>query len=197
MKAIGYKIPKTITASESLVDIEIAKLVAEGHDILVDVKAVSANHVYYNIRRNTPRNADMDWNVIVWDAAGLGVAVGSSVTKFSPGDEVWYAGSIVRPGANAEFHLVDERIVGRKPAKLNWADAAALPLTSLTAWEAFFDRMDVKRSVPGAANAILIDGGAGGVGSIGIQIAGRITDLTLSQTASRPENQGVKRQSVV
>src|SRR5690606_36921776 len=107
MKAIGYKIPKASTASESLVDIEIAKPVPEGHDILVEVKAASVNPVDYKIRRSTPPAEGMDWKVIGWDAAGIVVAVGSSVTKFSPGDEVWYAGSIVRPGANAEFHLID------------------------------------------------------------------------------------------
>ncbi len=108
------------------------------------------------------------------------------------GDEVWYAGSITRPRANAEFHLVDERIVGKKPSKLNWAEAAALPLTSLTACEALFDRLDVNKPVPGAAPAILIIGGAGGVGSIAIQIARQFTDLTVIATASRPETQVVK-----
>lgn len=187
MKAVGYKTPSPIDAAESLVDIEIAKPVPEGHDILVEVKAVSVNPVDYKIRRSTPPQEGVEWKVVGWDAAGVVAAVGPDVTRFAPGDEVWYAGSILRPGTNAEFHLVDEHIVGRKPSKLGWADAAALPLTSLTAWEAFFDRMDVKKQVPGAANAILVIGGAGGVGSIAIQIARQFTDLTVIATASRPE----------
>jgi len=193
MKAVGYKIPAPITASDSLVDIDLPKPVPEGHDILVEVKAVSVNPVDYKIRRSTPPAAGADWKVIGWDAAGVVRDVGPDVTKFKVGDEVWYAGSITRPGANAELHLVDERIVGHKPVKLGWADAAALPLTSLTAWEAFFDRLDVKRPVPGAAPAILIIGGAGGVGSIAIQIARQFTGLTVIATASRPETQDFVR----
>jgi NADPH:quinone reductase len=187
MKAIGYKTPSPIAAADSLVDIDIAKPAPEGRDILVEVKAVSVNPVDYKVRRSTPPAEGIDWKVVGWDAAGIVAAVGPDAKKFKPGDEVWYAGSITRPGANAEYHLVDERIVGRKPSKLDWADAAALPLTSLTAWEAFFDRMEVKRPVPGAANALLIVGGAGGVGSIAIQIARQFTDLTVIATASRPE----------
>jgi NADPH:quinone reductase len=187
MKAIGYKTPSPIAAADSLVDIDIAKPAPEGRDILVEVKAVSVNPVDYKVRRSTPPAEGIDWKVVGWDAAGIVAAVGPDAKKFKPGDEVWYAGSITRPGANAEYHLVDERIVGRKPSKLDWADAAALPLTSLTAWEAFFDRMGVKRPVPGAANALLIVGGAGGVGSIAIQIARQFTDLTVIATASRPE----------
>ncbi|MGY5811716.1 zinc-binding alcohol dehydrogenase family protein [Rhizobium sp. LEGMi198b] len=187
MKAVGYKTPSAIDGADSLVDIEIAKPVPEGHDILVEMKAVSVNPVDYKIRRSTPPAEGMDWKVIGWDAAGIVAAVGPEVTRFAPGDEVWYAGSILRPGTNAEFHLVDERIVGHKPSKLDWSDAAALPLTTLTAWEALFDRMNVKKPVSGAANAILIIGGAGGVGSIAIQIARQFTDLTVIATASRPQ----------
>ncbi|UWU24223.1 zinc-binding alcohol dehydrogenase family protein (plasmid) [Rhizobium sp. CB3060] len=187
MKAVGYKTPSAVDGADSLVDIEIAKPVPEGHDILVEMKAVSVNPVDYKIRRSTPPAEGMDWKVIGWDAAGIVAAVGPEVTRFAPGDEVWYAGSILRPGTNAEFHLVDERIVGHKPSKLDWSDAAALPLTTLTAWEALFDRMNVKKPVSGAANAILIIGGAGGVGSIAIQIARQFTDLTVIATASRPQ----------
>lgn len=122
-----------------------------------------------------------------WDAAGIVREVGPDATRFAPGDEVYYAGSLIRSGTNAQFHLVDERIAGRKPASLDWAEAAALPLTTLTAWEAMFDRLDVLKSVPGAAPAILIIGGAGGVGSIAVQIARQCTDLTVISTASRPE----------
>ena len=187
MKAVGYKTPSAIDAADSLVDIEIAKPVPEGHDILVEVKAVSVNPVDYKVRRSTPPAQGMDWKVVGWDAAGVVAAIGPEVTRFAPGDEVWYAGSILRSGTNAEFHLVDERIVGRKPSKLDWSDAAALPLTTLTAWEALFDRMNVKKPVSGAANAILIIGGAGGVGSIATQIARQFTELSVIATASRPE----------
>ncbi|MBZ9966073.1 zinc-binding alcohol dehydrogenase family protein [Mesorhizobium sp. BR1-1-2] len=187
MKAIGYKTPSPIDAADSLIDIELPRPEPKGRDILVEVKAISVNPVDYKIRHSTPPAAGVEWKVVGWDAAGIVAAVGPDVSGFKAGDEVWYAGSITRPGANAEFHLVDERIVGRKPSKLGWADAAALPLTSLTAWEAFFDRMDVKKPVPGAAAAILIIGGAGGVGPIAIQIARQFTDLTVIATASRPE----------
>ncbi|HGW2957194.1 TPA: zinc-binding alcohol dehydrogenase family protein [Raoultella ornithinolytica] len=171
----------------SLVDIDLPRPVAEGGDILVEVKAVSVNPVDYKIRSSTPP-ADGDWKVLGWDAAGIVQEVGPDVTQFAVGDEVYYAGSLIRPGTNAEFHLVDARIVGRKPASLDWAEAAALPLTTLTAWEAMFDRLDVTKPVPGAA-AILIIGGAGGVGSIAIQIARQRTDLIVISTASRPETQ--------
>lgn len=187
MKAVGYKVPGPIAEDASLVDIDLPRPVAEGGDILVEVKAVSVNPVDYKIRSSTPP-ADGDWKVLGWDAAGIVQEVGPDVTQFAVGDEVYYAGSLIRPGTNAEFHLVDARIVGRKPASLDWAEAAALPLTTLTAWEAMFDRLDVMKPVPGAA-AILIIGGAGGVGSIAIQIARQRTDLIVISTASRPETQ--------
>ena len=187
MKAVGYKVPGPIAEDASLVDIDLPRPVAEGGDILVEVKAVSVNPVDYKIRSSTPP-ADGDWKVLGWDAAGIVQEVGPDVTQFAVGDEVYYAGSLIRPGTNAEFHLVDARFVGRKPASLDWAEAAALPLTTLTAWEAMFDRLDVTKPVPGAA-AILIIGGAGGVGSIAIQIARQRTDLIVISTASRPETQ--------
>lgn len=187
MKAVGYKVPGPIAEDASLVDIDLPRPVAEGGDILVEVKAVSVNPVDYKIRSSTPP-ADGDWKVLGWDAAGIVQEVGPDVTQFAVGDEVYYAGSLIRSGTNAQFHLVDARIVGRKPASLDWAEAAALPLTTLTAWEAMFDRLDVTKPVPGAA-AILIIGGAGGVGSIAIQIARQRTDLIVISTASRPETQ--------
>jgi zinc-binding alcohol dehydrogenase family protein len=127
------------------------------------------------------------WQVLGWDVSGVVVETGPEASRFRAGDEVLYAGSIARPGANVEFHLVDERIVGRKPASLSHAAAAALPLTTITAWEALFDRLDVRRPVPGAARVLLIIGGAGGVGSIAIQLARRLTDMTVIATASRSE----------
>ncbi|MFT9114959.1 MAG: zinc-binding alcohol dehydrogenase family protein, partial [Acetobacter malorum] len=129
------------------------------------------------------------WRVLGWDAAGVVVGTGPDVTDFSVGDEVFYAGAINRPGTNAEFHLVDERIVGRKPRSLTWAEAAALPLTAITAWEMLFDRLDIRRSVPGTVPSILIIGGAGGVSSMAIQLAKVLTDITVIATASRPETQ--------
>lgn len=187
MKAVGYKVSGPIAGDAALVDIDLPRPVAAGYDILVEVKAVSVNPVDYKVRKSTPP-ADGDWKVLGWDAAGIVSEVGPEATQFKVGDEVYYAGSIIRPGTNAEFHLVDARIVGRKPASLDWAEAAALPLTTLTAWEAMFDRLDVTKPVPGAA-AILIIGGAGGVGSIAIQIARQRTDLIVISTASRPETQ--------
>ena len=186
MKAVGYKVPGPIADSASLVDIDLPRPVAAGHDLLVEVRAVSVNPVDYKVRGSSPPE-DGDWKVLGWDAAGIVREVGSDVTQFKAGDEVYYAGSITRSGTNAQFHLVDARIVGRKPASLDWAEAAALPLTALTAWEAMFDRLDVAKPVPGATGAILIIGGAGGVGSIAIQIARQRSDLIVIATASRPD----------
>jgi NADPH2:quinone reductase len=188
MKAVGYKIPGAIAADASLVDITISEPKPTGRDLLVEVKAVSVNPVDYKVRRSTAPE-DGEWKVLGWDAAGIVRAVGPEVTSFQPGDEVFYAGSITRPGSNMEFHLVDERIVGRKPSSLDWAETAALPLTALTAWEMLFDRLDVTRPISGAARAILIIGGAGGVGSMAVQIARQLTDLTVIATASREETQ--------
>ncbi|MFN3526689.1 MAG: zinc-binding alcohol dehydrogenase family protein [Paracoccus sp. (in: a-proteobacteria)] len=188
MKAVGYEVPGPIEAEASLVDIDLPEPSPTGRDLLVEVKAISVNPVDYKVRRSTAPQ-DGGWKVLGFDAAGIVRTVGSDVTLFQPGDPVFYAGSITRPGTNAELHLVDERIVGAKPASLDWAEAAALPLTTLTAWEAFFDRLDVNKPVPGAAPAILIIGGAGGVGSVAVQIARQRTDLTVIATASRPETQ--------
>lgn len=187
MRAVGYKIPRPIADEQSLIDIELPKPVATGRDLLVEIKAISVNPADTKVRANTRAEGD-SWKVLGWDAAGIVVESGPEATRFKPGDEVFYAGSITRPGSYAEFHLVDERIVGTKPASLGWTEAAALPLTAITAWEALFDRLDVKgREVRGAAQAILIIGGAGGVGSIAIQLARQLTNLTVIATASRPE----------
>ena len=186
MYAIGFQQPGSIDRDEALVNIELPMPTPEGRDVLVEVKAVSVNPVDVKIRQSAQPEPG-NWQVLGWDAAGIVTAVGSEVTLFQPGDTVFYAGARGRPGTNAEYHLVDERIVGMKPKTLDWAAAAALPLTSITAWEMLFDRLDVKRSVPGAAPAILIVGGAGGVGSIAIQMARALTDLTVIGTASRPE----------
>ncbi|QCB40904.1 zinc-binding alcohol dehydrogenase family protein [Sphingomonas sp. PAMC26645] len=189
MRAIGYTKSLPIDDPQSLVDLDLPKPEAIGRDLLVEVKAVSVNPVDTKIRQRR-EDSDGKPQVLGWDASGVVVAIGPDVTGFKVGDDVFYAGAIDRPGTNSEYHLVDERIVGHKPTSLDWAQAAALPLTSVTAWETLFDRLDVRKPVPGAANAILIIGGAGGVGSITIQLARQLTDLTVIATASRDETRG-------
>ncbi|MGB3423617.1 MAG: zinc-binding alcohol dehydrogenase family protein [Castellaniella sp.] len=186
MKAIGYRQAGPLERDDALVDIELDRPTPQGRDLLVEIAAVSVNPVDTKIRKNVSPEPGQ-WKVLGWDAVGRVAAVGREVTRFQPGDEVFYAGALTRPGANSEFHLVDERLVGRKPGALGNAEAAALPLTAITAWEMLFDRLDVRRPVPGAADAILIIGGAGGVGSITIQLVKALTDLTVIATASRPE----------
>lgn len=186
MRAIGYLEPQPISAPSSLIDIELPRPKAEGRDILVEVKAVSVNPVDTKVRAGA-KPADGQHKVLGWDAAGIVVETGPQVSLFKVGDAVFYAGAIDRPGSNAEFHLVDERIAALKPRSLDFAAAAALPLTTITAYEALFDRLGVTRPVPGAANAIVIIGAAGGVGSIAIQLLRALTDLTVIATASRPE----------
>jgi NADPH:quinone reductase len=189
MRAIGYR--KASPELDHLEAFDIPKPSAQGRDLLVEVRAVSVNPVDYKVASGGgPGGAASDAGaikVVGYDAAGVVVETGREAQLFKPGDEVFYAGSVGRPGANMAFHLVDERIVGRKPRTLDFAAAAALPLTSITAWEAMFDRLDVAKPVPGAARAILILGGAGGVGSIAIQLARQLTNLTIVATASRPE----------
>ncbi|AHF83209.1 Zn-dependent oxidoreductase [Rhizobium leguminosarum bv. trifolii WSM1689] len=188
MRAVAYKTPQPISAETSLIDVELPMPEAGGHDLLVEIKAVSVNPVDVKVRAHSAPPAD-ELKVLGWDAAGIVKAIGADVTLFRPGDEVFYSGVITRPGSNAEFHLVDERIVGAKPKSLDFAAAAALPLTSITAYEALFERLKVQDAVSGGARSILVIGGAGGVGSIAIQIARALTDLTVIATASRPETQ--------
>jgi len=188
MRAVGYQRSLPPCDPESLVDIELPDPPAPtGRDLLVKVHAVSVNPVDTKVRRRAQPEAGA-WKVLGFDAAGTVVAAGPEATLFKAGDPVYYAGSIARQGTNAELHLVDERIVGRKPASLGWAEAAALPLTAITAWEMLFDRLEVQRPVPDAAPAVLVVGGAGGVGSMAVQLARRLTDLTVLATASRPES---------
>lgn len=188
MKAVGYKSTGPIDRIDALIDFEAVKPTAAGHDILVRVQAVSVNPVDTKIRQRRAPEGDTP-AILGWDAAGEVVAVGGNATRFKVGDKVWYAGAINRPGTNSEYHLVDERIVGHAPASVDTASAAALPLTTLTAYEMLFDRINVTRPVAGAANAIVIIGGAGGVGSIAIQLLKALTDTTVIATASRPETQ--------
>ncbi|CAD7026907.1 zinc-binding alcohol dehydrogenase family protein [Pseudorhizobium endolithicum] len=193
MRAVAFNKPQPIDADTALIDIDLPMPEAIGHDLLVEIRAVSVNPVDTKVRGSATVE-DGQYRVLGYDAAGVVKAVGSEVTIFRPGDEVFYAGAVNRQGTNAEYHLVDERIVGRKPATLSFAEAAALPLTAITAYEAMFHRMKVQDPVPGAANAILIIGGAGGVGSIAIQLARELSGLTIIATGSRPETQDWIRQ---
>ncbi len=188
MKAIAYKTPGPIDREDALQDITLDKPIATGRDLLVKIHAVSINPVDTK-QRKAIAPPDGGWWVLGFDAAGVVDSVGPEVKNFKPGDAVFYAGTINRPGTNAEFHLVDERIVGRKPMTLSDAEAAALPLTAITAWEMLFDRFDVKRPTVAGGNTILVIGGAGGVGSITLQLLRALTDLTVIATASRPETQ--------
>ncbi|WP_312223006.1 zinc-binding alcohol dehydrogenase family protein [Rhizobium rhizoryzae] len=188
MKAIAYQTAGSLDRADALMDVELDTPAASGRDLLVKVKAVSVNPVDTKVRRRASAE-DGQWKVLGWDAAGEVVAIGEGVQDFVVGDQVYYAGALDRQGANSEFHLVDERIVGRKPSTLSYAEAAALPLTAITAWEMLFDRLKVSTPVPGAARCALIIGGAGGVGSIAIQLLRAMTDLTVIATASRPETQ--------
>jgi zinc-binding alcohol dehydrogenase family protein len=187
MKAIAYtESGLPIDDPRSLVDIELVAPEPGPRDLRVAVKAVSVNPVDTKVRRSAAVTAP---RVLGWDAAGVVNAVGADVTMFKPGDAVFYAGSIARPGSNSELHLVDERIVGHKPMSLGFGEAAALPLTSITAWELLFDRLGVPEG-GGDGDRLLIVGAGGGVGSILTQFARKLTRLTVVGTASRPETQG-------
>ncbi len=185
MKAVGLYRYLPIAHPEALLDVDIPMPKVEDHDLLVKVEAISVNPIDYKIR--APKDAaEQAPRVLGWDAAGTVSAVGREVTLFKVGDPVFYAGSIVRPGANSEYHLVDERIVGRKPKTLDFTQAAALPLTAITAWEALFDRLRISPRGADAGKSLLIIGGAGGVGSIAIQLAKQLGKLTVIASASRP-----------
>ncbi len=186
MKAVGYRKSLPVTDESALIDVELPMPAPGPRDLLVAVKAVSVNPVDTKVRRRAaPPEGEL--KVLGWDAAGVVEAVGAEVTLFKPGDAVFYAGSIARSGTNAELHLVDERIVGAKPKSLSFTQAAALPLTAITAWELLFERLDVAAGKSSDNRSLLVIGGAGGVGSILIQLARRLTGLTVIATASRPE----------
>ncbi|HBQ90598.1 MAG TPA: zinc-binding alcohol dehydrogenase family protein [Alcaligenes faecalis] len=189
MKAIAYKVPQAIEQPESLLDVELPDPVATGRDLLVHVQAVSVNPVDTKVRESAQPAEGEQYKVLGWDACGIVQAVGPQVSLFQPGDRVWYAGSIARPGTNSQLHLVDERIVAHAPKTLDFAAAAALPLTTITAWEMLFDRLGVAPGKAPAAKTLLIVGASGGVGSILTQLASRLTALTVIGTASRPETQ--------
>ncbi|WP_461538255.1 zinc-binding alcohol dehydrogenase family protein [Spongorhabdus nitratireducens] len=188
MKAVGYLKSLPIDDVDSLVDIELPQPIASGRDLLVRVKAIAVNPVDYKIRQNVAPE-DGNYKVLGWDAVGEVVAAGENVSQFKPGDTVFYAGDLTRQGSNAEYQLVDERIVGRKPKSLSDAEAAALPLTAITAWELLFERLEIQQQEAGhqqkSNEVILVVGAAGGVGSILIQLAKVLSGATIIATASR------------
>ena len=187
MKAIGYTERGPISAETSVVEFETERPRPSPNDLLVEVRGISVNPVDVKVRANR-QPPEGELRILGFDAAGVVRETGGATARFKPGDEVFYAGDFTRPGANAEFHAVDERIVGRKPTSLGFAEAAALPLTSITAWEILFDSFALREG-EGEGEALLVVGGAGGVGSILIQLAKKLTGLTVIATASRPDTQ--------
>ena len=190
MKAVAYRQALPITAADALLDITLPEPVASGRELLVRVHAVSVNPVDTKVRRNAAP-PDGEVRVLGFDAAGVVEAVGEAVSLFRPGDRVFYAGALNQRGSNAELQCVDERLVGRMPATLTFAQAAALPLTSITAWELLFERLGVTAETDGA---LLIVGAAGGVGSILTQLARQLTKLTVIGSASRDSTQAWVRE---
>ena len=187
MKAVGLYKYLPIDHSESLQDVEIETPKPQTRQLLVKVHAIGVNPVDTKMRSPQDKVEESP-RILGWDAAGVVEAVGPDVTLFNPGDDVFYAGSFIQPGCNSEFHIVDERIVGAKPKSLDFTQAAAMPLTSITAWEALFDRLEVDSSGADSGKQLLILGGAGGVGSIATQFAKQVANLTVTSTASRPES---------
>jgi zinc-binding alcohol dehydrogenase family protein len=187
MAAIAFRRGTTLADPNCLTDIATERPEPGPHDLLIAVRAVSVNPVDTKIRAGLITAYDTV-SSLGWDAAGIVEAVGEAVTLFQPGQKVYYAGSFDRSGSNAQFQLVDERIVGRMPETLNFAEAAALPLTSLTAWQLLFDRLGVPPGKPADAGSLLVLGGAGGVGSMLIQLARRLTGLTVIASASRGDS---------
>lgn len=185
MKAVGYQKSLPIEHKDSLLDITQPDPTPAGRDLLVEIKSVSVNPVDAKMRMRTEPPPGQ-WQILGWDATGIVRATGPDAELFKSGDQVWYAGAIDRPGTNCEFHLVDERLVGPMPSSIDFAQAAALPLTSITAWEMLFDRLQVPWSGTGDGTLLII-GAAGGVGSIMVQLARHLTSLQVIGTASRPE----------
>jgi NADPH2:quinone reductase len=196
MKAVGYSKARPIQEEDALIDIELPMPHAQGMDLLVKVKAISVNPVDTKIRKAVDPS-EGEYKVIGWDAVGEVIEVGEQVKLFNVGDKVWYAGDLNRPGCNAEYQLVDERIVGHAPTSVSPAEAAALPLTAITAWELLFDRLQLEQSDAASKDndlRLLIVGAAGGVGSILTQLAANLTRAVVIGTASRPETQTWARQ---
>lgn len=187
MKAIGINHSYPITHAESLIEFDLPTPDYGDNDLLIDVQAISVNPVDYKVRASSLPNGGPA-RILGWDGLGIVKAMGKNVTQFKLGDKVYYAGAINRQGSYAQLQAVDARIAAHVPQTINDEDAVALPLTALTAWEALFDRLRITQAVPGAANAIVIIGGAGGVASIAIQLVKALTNLNVIATASRPES---------
>lgn len=187
MKAVALKAYLPIQHPESLLDVDLEQPTPVSRELLIAVAAISVNPVDTKVR--APKSKiETNFRVLGWDAVGTVVATGSEASLFKTGDQVFYAGNIARPGSNSEFQIVDERIVGRKPVSLSNAEAAALPLTAITAWEGLFDRLQIARDKQTKPKNLLVIGGAGGVGSIAIQLAKALTNVNVIATASRPES---------
>ena len=184
MRAVGYRKALPISDPASLEDLEVPVPEPGPRDLLVRVEAVSVNPVDVKVRASSDPGGEP--TILGYDAAGTVVATGSDVQLFTAGDEVYYAGSIDRPGTDAQFHVVDERITGHKPPSLTFAQAAALPLTTITAWESLFDRF---RLNPESSGVLVVLGAAGGVGSMITQLTRALTRMVIIGTASRPESQ--------
>ena len=188
MKAIGFKQSLPITDANSFISFETEKPTPTGFDLLVKIEAISVNPVDFKIRQTAAKDTVLDTpKIIGWDAVGVVEAVGDKTSKFKVGDQVYYAGDITRSGSNAEYQLIDERIVGHKPKNLSIAEAAAIPLTALTAYESLFDRIKINPETD-KGKTVFILAGAGGVGSLAIQLAKKIGNLTVIATASRPDS---------
>ncbi|MEP3210429.1 MAG: zinc-binding alcohol dehydrogenase family protein [Maribacter sp.] len=188
MKAIGFKQSLPISNPQSFIEFQTEKPTPKGHDLLVKIAAISVNPVDYKIRQRVAKDTVLDTpKIIGWDASGTVEAVGDQTSRFKVGDQVYYAGDLTRNGCNSEYQLIDERIVGMKPKSLTDAEAAVMPLTTLTAWESLFDRIKIDPQKD-KGKTVLILAGAGGVGSIAIQLAKKMADLTVIATASRPES---------
>ena len=187
MKAVGFNTSLPITDKNSFLDVDIEKPTPTGHELLVNIQAISVNPVDYKVRQNSAKDTVLDApKIIGWDAVGVVESVGDKATLFKAGDAVYYAGDITKSGSYAKHQVIDERLVGRKPANLSIEESAGVPLVALTAWEVFFDRMRLSAERD-AGKTILIIGGAGGVGSIAIQLAKKVLGLRVITTASRPE----------
>jgi len=187
MKAVGFYEYLPIDHPESLLDVQVEAPTPAGRDLLAEVKAIAVNPVDTK-RRAAGSRPSSELKILGWDAAGVVQAIGPQAELFKPGDKVYYAGSSQRPGANSQLHLVDERIVGHRPGNLSFAEAAALPLTTITAWEAMFERMGISKSGADKGKRLLILGGAGGVGSIAIQLAKKLARLKVIASSSRPDS---------
>lgn len=193
MKAVGFQHPLPLHHPDALCDIELDTPSPGPNDLLVRIHAVAVNPVDTKVRASATPEAGQ-WRVLGWDAVGTIAAIGANVQGFAVGERVYYAGALERQGSNAEFQLVDARLAAHAPQSLADEDAAALPLTALTAWEALFERLEISRPLPDGAPALLIVGAAGGVGSMAVQLARALTPLTIIATASRPESADWVRQ---